>query len=117
MATLARVRERAAKRLGLLATGQTLGASITADLVSAYSGLHAEWTELGIAVWSSTADVPEKLAEAVVRELAYRLKDDYGISMERYQRIAAEGGQAAENMVRRLIAGEYVADTTEFVDY
>lgn len=117
MATLSEIRQRAAKRLGILPTGQTLSAAINADLTSAYSGLHAEWTELGIAVWTASADVPERFAEAVVRELAYRRKDDYGLSAERYQRIAAEGGQMAENMVRRLLAGEYVPDTTEFVDY
>lgn len=67
--------------------------------------------------WSSSADVPTRFVEPVIRAMAYRCKDDYGISNDRYQRIVSEGGQMAENMLRRLSAGEYQPDTTEFVDY
>lgn len=117
MATLAEIRQRTAKRLGRLGVGMTLSSADNSHLTSAYSELHAEWTELGIAVWASSADVPNKFSEPVIRALAARVADDFGVSNDRYQRIVSQGGQAAENMLRRLIAGEYQPDTTEFTDY
>lgn len=116
MATKAEIRDRALRKLGVLATGQTADAN-AADLAgTAYDEIHAELTELGLAIWPLTAECPDRLSEHVANLVAYRLVNDFSVSSERYQRIVADSSRS-ESYIHRMINGEYLYKPVEYLDY
>lgn len=116
MATKAEIRDRALRKLGVLATGQTPDANAASLATTAYDEIHAELSSLGLAVWAATADCPEKLSEHVANLIAYRLVNDFSVSSERYQRIVADSSRS-ESYIHRMINGEYIYAPVDYLDY
>lgn len=116
MATTAEIRTKAAEKLGLLGTGQTLQSNITADLDDAYTEVYGMMESLGLANWgtSSTA-IPDALVDPIVSWVSGLRATRYGVPAERYQRIMAEylgiGMPSAEDRIRALIAPSKVRQT------
>lgn len=118
MATTAEIRQKAAKKLGLVGTGQTLQSNIAEDLDNAYLEVFGEIEALGIAGWGiSTSDVPAAFVHAIVSWVAGTRVDEYGISGERYQRIMMDfrgnpglGIPSAQDRIRELLANPAYTD-------
>ena len=101
MATSAEIRNKAAKKLGLYGTGQTLRSAISADIDAAYTEVYAELAALGIATWGASDAIPSHLVRAMVALVAGARVNEYSLPLERYQRIVADSA-AAEKRIRQL---------------
>lgn len=113
--TKAEVRDIAATELGLLRLGQSLQNQDRVELDRRYDEVHADLKEMGLATWASTASVPTALVPHVVALIALSAAQVYGISGERYQRIAAMAAMAKPS-IARLVTPRYES-TEEAVDY
>lgn len=116
MATKAEIRDRVLKKLGVLARGQTANAADASHVETAYDELHAELTERSLAVWALTAECPDKLSQAMVDILAFRVCDDYSVSNDRYSRLQAAAVKA-EGTMYAMTKGEFVYKPVEYVGY
>lgn len=94
MATATQIREKALKKLGVKATGQTTRAEIAADLDSAYAEVYAMLSTLRLTTWDVDEDIPDEFVIPVVWMVADSRKDEYSIPNDRYQRITADGAKA-----------------------
>lgn len=100
----------------MLASGQTPDANAASSASTAYDELHAELTEIGLAIWPLASDCPDKLSEHVVNLVAYRLVNDFSVSNDRYQRIVADASRS-EAYIHRVIKGEYIYSPVEYLDF
>lgn len=116
MATRAEIRDRVLRKLGVLATGQTADASAANIAETAYDEIHAELTEIGMAIWPIDDECPDRLSEHVSNLMAYRLVNDFSVSSERYQRIVADSSRS-EQYISRMIKGEYIYAPVEYLDF
>ena len=116
MATKAEIRDRVLKKLGVLASGQTANAVDVTNVETAYDELHAELTELGLAVWALTAECPDKLSQPMIDMLAFRVCDTYSVPDNRYARLQASATKA-EGMMHAMTKGEFVYKPVEYVGY
>lgn len=115
MATLAAIREKTAKKLGLFGTAQTLRSTIDDDLTDAYTEVYAELESLDLATWASTDAVPDQFVSAIVTWMAYTRVDEYAVPDNKYQRIVSDAGPQAVNAeakIRRL-QGQALQGETE----
>lgn len=110
MATLAEIRVKAAKKLGLLGVGQTLRSTIDDDLTDAYTEVYAEIESLDLATWSSTDNIPDHFVSAVVAWVAGARVDEYSVPDNKYQRVVTEAS-GAEAKLRRLQAEALQGET------
>lgn len=113
--TKAEVRDIAATELGILRLGQSLQNQDQVEIERRYDEVFADLKEAGLATWASTASVPTNLVPHVAALVAYSAADVYGVSMERYQRIAARAA-AAKPAIARLATPQYES-TEEPTDY
>ena len=114
MATAAKIREKALKKLGVKATGQTTQAEITADLDAAYVEVYAVLEALDIATWDSDEDIPDEMVVPVVALVAMSRTDEYSVPNDRLQRIAA-GAAGAIPLIKELQASNtYKTPTAEY---
>lgn len=91
MATPARIREKAAYKLGIVGEGETLPSYETEDLTEAYAEVYAELQVMELAPWAITANVPNQYSNAIAALVADQRARDYQIPTERYQMVKAEG--------------------------
>lgn len=112
MATAAEIRNKAALKLGVKGVGQTLENSVSSDLDDAYAEVYARLRDDDLVSWAFTAEVPDELISPVVDLIAISRVDEYGISGERFQRIAIAASQAAIR-IRRSIQDDYFTDESE----
>ena len=94
MATAAEIRNKAVKKLGVLATGQTLESEIAADLDEAYSEVYAALSAKNLTTWAEDEEVPPEYIGPVVALVAFARVDEYGVPNDRYQRIAGDVSRA-----------------------
>jgi hypothetical protein len=87
MSTAAQIREKALRKLGVKATGQTTQAEIAADLDNAYTEVYAMLSSLGLTTWDSDEDIPDEFVAPVVSLVAFARVDEYSIPNDRFQRI------------------------------
>lgn len=101
MATAAEIRNKAAKKLGVLATGQTLESEIADDLDEAYDEVYAALDAKNLVTWDYDEEIPDEYIGPVVALVAFARADEYGIPNDRYQRIAGDMSRAL-NEIREL---------------
>lgn len=110
MATSAEIREKAARKLGVLGVGQTLRSEISDDLDEAYTEVYRELESDDMALWEIDEEVPDQFVWPVVAMVAYRRAVEYGVPQERFVRIA--GDQIiAESRIKRLQAPAKMGQT------
>jgi hypothetical protein len=114
MATAADIRNKAGALLGVKALGQTLQNSVSSDLDAAYDEVYARLRDEDLVSWHSTAAVPDEVVSPVVDLVAFARVNEYGVSSERYQRIAIAASQA-EIRIRRSLQDDYFTDQSEAV--
>lgn len=115
MATQAEVRKRALIKLGIGNRHQSPVASLDSDMSNAYNEVYLQLQEIDIAYWGQTSDVPDEVANEVASLMAWRRVDDYGVSNDRYQRLAA-GFQNAHSAIRTMSVNAY-RSTSEPEDF
>lgn len=123
MATAAEIRNKAAKKCGLVGTGQTLQSNISADFDDAYTEVYAELQVKGLATWGAAEEVPSYLVEPVVAWVAGVRAAEYSIPPARYERVMRDylGDPllrllSAEARIRSLQATPRLGET-EIVNY
>ncbi len=98
MASAAEIRNKAAKRMGLFGTGQTLQSAISADLTAAYAEVYAQLSAKELVVWDIDEDVPAEFVDDVVTLVAYSRLDEYSVPLEKYKRIVSKVPGAIPNI-------------------
>jgi hypothetical protein len=106
MATKAEVRNRAANDLGLLRLNQDLQAQDVTRIEAGYDEVYAQLKKEGLAIWASTAEVPDELVPHMVALVADNCLATYGVSPERFQRIKSSSIPAMRE-IRKLTAPHY----------
>lgn len=102
MATSAEIRNKAAKKLGLYGTGQTLRSAIATDIDAAYTEVYGRLQSLQLTTWGAAQEVPASLVEPVVALVANARVNEYSVPLERYQRIKADALDAM-GMIREIV--------------
>jgi len=109
------IRERVGYRLALTPVGQALQDQAKVRIDQAYIEVHADLTNDALATWGIDDEVPDELVRHVVALAAWTCTDTYGISGERYARLAADTANAKPE-IRRLIQ-PYHTSEVENEDY
>ena len=102
--TKAECRNRALRKLGKLAIGQTAEAGIASDMEDAYDQVYARLEQLGLVTWSSTDSVPDEFVEDITAMMAFERSE--GVPDARYIRIRDDASRALLS-ISNYIAGEY----------
>lgn len=116
MTTESQLRIKALRLLGVLGVGRTPTSAQDNDMKEAYTEVYAELDKLNLVEWAEGSDIPAEFVDTVANLIASKRIDEYGVAGERYQRIMGKALQA-EITLSRLIASDYVSDTTSFTDY
>ena len=119
MATAQEIREKAAKKLGVLGTGQTLQSETAADIDAAYTEVYAQLDTLNLTTWDSDEEVPDELVKPVVDLVAYARVDEYSVPDNRYTRIRRDalgdkltGDPSARQVIKELQASNVYSTPT-----
>jgi len=115
MATVSEVINRTASDLGLLRLGQALQAQDNTRITQAYDEVYDYLKEKGIAVWTTSGTVPDRLVPYVVSMMAENCLNTYSVSNDRYQRIM-KAYENAEAMIHMLTTPDYASqdEPTDF---
>jgi hypothetical protein len=114
MATVADIREKTAKKLYILSTGQTLQSEITEDLEAAYDEVYYMLDAQGLTTWDVADDIPEEMVWPVVALMAFQRANEYSIPNDHYQRITTDAAMAVPK-IREMLASD--AYDTPQADY
>lgn len=114
--TRAEIANRALRKCGRLAYGQTAEANLSNAALQAYDEVYDYLEELGIVDWGSTAAVPNQYVYWIVALTALSLADELGVSTERYQRLSITASQA-EPEIRRVYNTAYTPTEIKVKDY
>lgn len=109
------IRNKALKKLGVLADGQTATAEQSASVEAAYDEVYARLDHIGLVVWSSTEEVPDQYIAPIVALVAMERAEDYSIPDSRFQRLAVQAARA-EMEIRRIMSGRWM-NPTEVEDF
>ena len=110
MATLKSVKEKALRRLGVLAQGQQMSSDQDQVTQSAYNSLYARLLTKNIVAWGKSDDIPDAFVEPVVQMLAFDLTNEYGVSNDRWQRLQLAASTAPQEL-GSMIFPKYVSET------
>ena len=106
MATKTEVIERAATDLGILRLGQSLQSQDDARIEAGYNEVYQGLEEQGLAIWTTTGEVPTNLVPYVVALVANNCAPSYSVSDKRFQRISFSNINALRE-IKRIVAPEY----------
>ena len=104
--TKAEIRDRAGNDLGILPLNGSLQSQDVTRIESAYDEIYAQLKKDGVAVWASTANVPNELVPYVVALVADDCLNTYGVSEARYIRIKSEALNAKRE-ISKYTATDY----------
>lgn len=94
MATKAEIRNRAARKIGVLGIGQTLGAQYTGVVDEAYDNVFYQLRAKGFNTWAYAAEVPAQVADYYSTLVANKCAVELGASSEKIATLAAQEPQA-----------------------
>ena len=100
--TTAEVIDRAANDLGVLRLGQALQSQDQTRMNSAYAEVYDQLKDEGLAIMTSTADVPDKLVPWIVALVALNASETYGVSDQRMTRILSKTGPTGDRALREI---------------
>jgi len=102
--TKAECRNRALRKLGKLAIGQTAESQLADDMDDAYDQTYARLAEMGLVTWSSTDSVPDEFVEDIVSIMAFERSE--GVPDSRYMRLRDDASRALVS-ISAYISGSY----------
>jgi hypothetical protein len=79
-------------------------------MVNAYNEVYLYLQEIDLTFWGQTSAVPDEVANEISAMMAWRRVNDYGVSNERYQRLAQEV-RPAEMRIRTVAVNQYKANS------
>jgi len=106
MTTKAEIRNQALSLLGRLRLGQSPQNQDKVSVDQAYNEVYEGLKTIGLATWSSTAEVPNDVTPHVVALVAMARVDTYGVSDSRYTRILNRAS-IAEREIRKFVTPKY----------
>ncbi len=112
MSTAAEIREKALKKLGVKAVGNTTRAEIASDVDAAYAEVYAMLDTMSLTTWDFDEEVPDDVVNPVVWLVADVRKDEYSIPDNRYQRVSIDGNKALP-LIRELQASNVQAEPVD----
>lgn len=89
MATKAEIKKRALQMLGVTRIGQAAQSQDDTRIDTAYTEVYNELKQDGRATWAIAGPVPSEVTQHVAALMAFNASLEYGISRERYARLAA----------------------------
>ena len=105
--TKAQIGIQALEELGVLPLGQTPTADQSDKIKTAYDQVWEALDRRNIAVWGKTEDIPDAYVNPVVALVAAQRLNVFGVSNDRYARVAG-AARGAEDEIRRLNAGDWM---------
>ena len=90
MATLAEIRKQALVKLGVATPHQTPKAYLDDAMKAAYDEAYTKLRDKDLVFWSQTASVPDNVSNEIAAMMAWSRVNDFGVSSDRYTRIANE---------------------------
>ena len=114
--TLTELKNRALKRLRVLAAGETAPAYVDDIVAESYTSVYAELQEEGLVSWTSTGDIPNKIALHVGTLVVYESADEFSVPEPRMARLEVKAAKAMKQ-IRRLMATDYIPSHSEAVFY
>ena len=107
--TLADLKNRALKRLRVLAAGETAAAHVDDIVADAYTFVYNELNSdvEKLATWTSTGAIPDKVASYVIDLVVYQSADEFYVPEQRILRLEAKAEKSMK-MIRRLQAKPYI---------
>lgn len=112
MATKAEVRNKALKKLRVIAEGETPSTEIITDVEATYDELHADLCAKDAITWDIDEDVPDESVRSMVAILASEMADDFAVDEGRYQRLKLEASLALNKLIY-IASADYVSIETE----
>jgi hypothetical protein len=106
MATKEQIKWRALNKLGVIANSQTLTAAQDADMDAAYLEVYNRLLDTDAITWDIDEEVPDSVANDVTLLVAMQRTENYSISDQRLQRIAAQAVNADGN-IRHILGPTY----------
>lgn len=106
MATLAELKKKAAYKLFATTVGQDLSAAVDSQMSQAYNEAYDELYELDLVTWTSTGDIPDKVADYVADIMAWKRADIYA-TPEVYA-ACRERYTIAERNIKRMMVTKHV---------
>lgn len=106
MATKEQIKWRALNKLGVIATGQTMTAAQDADMEAAYLEVYHRLFTTDAVTWDVEEEIPDEVANEVALLVAMQRPDNYSISDQRLQRLAAQAALAETN-IRHILGPTY----------
>lgn len=94
MTTAAEVRDKAARKLGVLGRGQTLSAEDAAIIDASYSEVYQRLSVLGQAPWDFDEEMPDEYGPYVASLVAWGCRVDLKPPAERYMALELEAREA-----------------------
>lgn len=114
MATAEEIRDKAAKKLYVLSTGQTLRSEIAADLTEAYKEVYAALDAMSLITWDFDDEVPDEFVWPVVSLVAMARANEYAVPVDHYQRLAVDANGATRHMRELLASNVYETPKADY---
>lgn len=113
------IRQRVGEDLGLTALGQSLENQDKARIDATYDEVYSYIKSKGLAVWASTADIPDTAVPFYILMMLEKLLVSYSVPESRYVRIMSAAGPNGDVALANLAEAttpDY-EDTEAEVDY
>ena len=111
MATKAEAQQPAGETLKLVPIGQAMQSHHSVRLGESYDEVYAILQVKSLAIWDSTAEMPDEITPYFVTLMAHNKMDLIGVSATVYQRIlfkAGDEGEKAITSIRTLVNNAFV---------
>jgi len=113
------IRQRVGEDLSLVAIGQSLENQDKARIDATYNEVYSYIKSKDIAVWPSTADIPDKIAPFYILMMLERLLVSYSVPESRYIRIMNNAGPNGDTALASIadVSTPMYEDTEDEVDF
>lgn len=119
MASKTEAKQLAGELLRIVPINQTMQSHLDVRMGEAYDEVYAMLQVKGLAIWASSAEMPDEITPHFVALMAYNKMDLIGISNALYQRILFKTGDEGEKSIgaiRNLVNASYTSQE-EPTDY
>ena len=98
---------RILRRAGILGVGDTPTSAQESEALQLYDEFYETLEDYDLADWSANGDIPNKYVDDIINLCVFRGAEDFGISGERFQRIAVKASQS-ERSIRAINARGFI---------
>ena len=116
MTSKTEAKQLAGELLKIVPIGQAMQSQHDTRMGEAYDEVYGSLQVKGLAVWDSTAEMPDEITPFFVTLMAHNKMDQYSVSDKLHGRIlfkAGEDGEKAIGNIRNLVNGSYISEDDE----